>query len=510
MLNKDYMMKTMKTLSNKMILVAISISAAMVFTDTTILGVALPAIQKTFDATRAQSQWVVTIYILFLSILVIAAGQISDIFGSHKTFSLGTTIFVLGSLFSGLSISIHMLIAARALQAIGFGFLMNGSMGLIAAFFDENSRGRAIGIMMGVGTFMMVVAPFVGGVFIKYVNWHWIFFINCIVGVLISPILLSIYQSNVVCHSRHPFDWYGFIFIGATIGVTVYVSNHLLFWGWLSWHSIAGMLLSIFLMAIFYFYEKRTKHPLVDFSLFQLPNYLPGSIIVGLVQTANFFPILFGVYIQNALGFSPLITGILLLPSGLMLTIFEYIGGVAADKHGARKPVLFGLAILFLGFFSAALTLKTLSYYFLLPALLGYGIGISFIGAPIRTSIMNKTPKEKIGRANAIISGTRQIGGVLIFSIISSLIVFVEQKRALHQLKSVIPNLTPRQSHQLLGLLSHTDSSHLALIQFSHTLQEAIRHIVLNSYVSGFFAALLLMSILFLISFCIAWQFLKA
>lgn len=496
--------------SSRLVLIATSLSAAMVFTDMTVLGVALPVIQKSFDVTRAVSQWVVTIFLLCSAILAMAAGQLSDIYGHHKVFPIGTVIFVLASLLSGFSVNIEMLIVARALQAIGCAFVMIGSMGLIAAYFDERNRGRAIGIVMGVGTFMMVVAPFIGGALIKLLSWHWIFFINVIFGVFISYPLYLIFCDNA-CQCKHQsFDWVGFIIIASTIVLTVLIFNKVMTWGWLSPWTILGCIAIVLLAIIFYRYEGAKEHPLVDFSLFKIANYKPGCSIVALIQAVNFFPILFGVYIQNALGYTPFVAGLLLLPSGITLTISEYFGGVAADRYGARLPMFFGLLVLFCGFFASALLLKHNHYLCILPALIAYGVGISFIGSPLRASLLNKTPKDKVGRANAIISGARQIGGVIVFSIVSSLIVFVERAHAMHHLKKILPNISVSKVDLLQGVLSKTPSSLEALSQYPQKLQAVIHNLVLHSYVTGFFSALLVMSIIFFVSALVALRFLES
>lgn len=495
------------TKSQIMILFVVTIAIAMVYIDMTILGVALPSIQKVFNATRSETQFIVTIYLLVTAVLTFSVGRLSDMLGHKKIFIMGTGIFCLASLACGLSVNISMLVMARALQAFGSAFILIGGMSLLAQTFSDEDRGKANGIAMSVGTLMMTIAPFLGGIILKFLSWHWIFFVNVILGLIISPALIAIYKQSKVAvthKKRDKFDWFGFASIGFfTVAITL-TFNHLSQWGWFGAKTIGGFIMALIALLIFLKIERKHQNPIIQLKLFKIANYIPGCMIMALTQAMNFFAIFFAVFIQNALGYSPFVAGILLLPSGILLAVFSSAGGYFADKFGARVPMISGLSIISVGFLVTTLSIQSMSYFSLLPAMIGYGIGACFLSTPLRTALLRQTPKAYFGMTTSILSGTRQIGGVIGFSVIGYIIVHVEKVKASVLLLKKIPGMTIENAHHLLGVLSGTQQSKLALAHFSLPDQVAIKHIVLSSYVSGFFYALLLMTLLTVISLFIA------
>lgn len=354
---------------------------------------------------------------------------------------------------------------------------------------------------------MMVIAPFLGGLILRYLNWHWIFFINVVLGCLISPILVHIIRNTVPVKSAgnlKKFDWFGFVFISIfTIAMTL-TFNQLTQFGWLSFHSLIGFLIAVVSIIAFYHIEKRQNAPVIDIALFKITNYIPGCTVLALTQAMNLFTIFFAVYIQNALGFSPMMTGILLLPMGALLAIFSNVSGRYADKLGARLPMMFGLGIITLGYLLSAFLIHDMSYFSLLPAMICYGVGASFLSTPLRASIMKKTPKENFGMATSIISSVRQMGGVIVFAIIGYIVAQLEKKAAMIQLMKQIPLMAVAKVKPLLGILSHTAASQKAIQQYSTAHQVMIKQIVLSGYIHAFFYAMLFMGMLLLVSFLIA------
>jgi len=490
-------------------LIVVSIAIAMVFIDMTILSVALAPIQKSFNASRGASQWVVNIFLLVSAVMAVGAGRISDMIGHHKTFVFGTLVFVFFSLLCGLSFNIEFLIFARACQALGGAFILIGGMSLLSSTFSNEDRGRANGIAMSVATIMTVSAPFLGGVIIQFSNWHWIFFINVVLGALIFFPLLKLLKQDNENANRGKFDITGFLVLAIFIVAMTVTCDHVIAWGWISPQTLLGFLISIAALVVFIYIEKRKSDPLIHLKLFNITNYSPGCLIMAMSQVINYFVVFFGVFMENALRFSPFITGILLLPAGILLSLFSSYGGKLADKYGARLPMVTGLILITVGYLTTTLFIKSLSYFAILPALIGYGIGACFLSNPLRTSMLKNTPKENFGMATSILSGTRQIGGVIGFAIIGSIIVGVENAQAKTQLLKVIPNLSIEKIQSLLGILSHTASSQSVLSTFDTKTQGLIQHIILNSYVTSFYDALILMSIIMFTCLLLAIAFIK-
>ena len=491
-------------------LIVISVTVSMMFLDMTIFSIALPLIQKSFDATRSQSQWIVNIYLLVSSVFAFAAGRITDMFGHQKIFSIGTFVFIAASLMCGLSFSIDMLIFFRAIQALGAAFILIAGMSLSASIFSDANRGKANGIVMSAGSLAMVLAPFLGGVILQWLNWHWLFFINVILGALIFYPLLKLLLEKKERKVHGSFDYLGLTAIAIfTIAITLTFNNSSA-WGWLSSKTIVGFLIGLIALASFLLIEKNKEHPLVRLQLFKIVNYIPGCAIMALAQASNYFIIFFGVFLQNALGYSPFISGCLLLPAGILLASFSSVGGRFSDKYGARLPMIFGLLLLSIGFILTTFFIKTLSYFSILPALIGYGIGSCFLSNPLRTSMMRNTPKEYFGMGTAILSGVRQIGGVIGFAIAAGIIVHVEKINAQMQLLKIIPELTIQKIQMLLGILSHTPSSIILLSQFNDKQQTIIKSIITECYVHSLYCALFFISTILVMCLLIALFFIKS
>src|SRR6266446_9280455 len=160
------------------ILAATILGSSMAFIDSTVVNVALPAIQSSFHATVVGVQWVVESYGLFLGALILVGGSLGDIFGRRLTFVVGVAIFAGASLGCGFASSIHQLIIWRSIQGVGAALLVPGSLAIISASFDEKSRGRAIGTWSGFTAITTAIGPVLGGWLVQHASWRWAFFIN--------------------------------------------------------------------------------------------------------------------------------------------------------------------------------------------------------------------------------------------------------------------------------------------------------------------------------------------
>ncbi|MEM9244012.1 MAG: MFS transporter [Pseudomonadota bacterium] len=500
------------SLEQKITLCIVSIAVALVFIDMTVFSITLPAIQRHFSATRHQGFWIVNIYLMITATLTLATGKISDYFGHQRIFSIGTLVFIAASFLCGIAMSIKFLLFARALQSFGAAFILIAGMSLIATSFSDENRGRATGIAMGFATFMMTIAPFIGGIIIQWLNWRWIFFMNVFLGLLISYFLIKqLFTSTPATQSqtKSSFDYFGFISITSFTVSIILACQNSPHWGWFNTKTVLAIIIAIVSLVIFIVVEKKQANPLIDFELFKLPNYRPGCLIMALSHCINYFVIFAGVFLQTALGYKPFITALLLLPAGLLLAIFSNVGGYLADKLGARIPMIAGTGLLTAGLLLSTLTIKSMSYMAILPTLIAYGIGICLLSNPLRTSMLRHTAKEKYGMANSILSGTRQIGGAIGFAIVSSVISYGEKISARHQLLAHIPNLSIAKIDILLGILTRNSNSMVLLKQFTPAQQTMMKQIILQSYVHSFTIALVLLSVIMLICFLISILFIK-
>src|ERR1700722_20072788 len=160
------------------ILVSTILASSMAFIDSTVVNVALPALQTSFHATVVDVQWVVESYGLFLGALILIGGSFGDLFGRRRMFLAGVAIFALSSAVCGFASTIQQLIIARSMQGIGGALLVPGSLAIISTSFDEESRGRAIGTWSGFTAITAAIGPVLGGWLVEHASWRWVFFIN--------------------------------------------------------------------------------------------------------------------------------------------------------------------------------------------------------------------------------------------------------------------------------------------------------------------------------------------
>src|SRR5580700_2857024 len=203
------------------VLAATILGSSMAFIDSTVVNVALPALQSSLHATVVDVQWVVESYGLFLGALILVGGSLGDLFGRRLIFLLGVALFAAASVACGLAENIQQLVIARSVQGIGAAFLVPGSLSIISASFDEKTRGQAIGTWSGFTAITTAVGPVLGGWLIQHASWRWAFFINIpFAAAVITISLWCIPESRNAKAGR--IDWLGALLATAGLGGLVY------------------------------------------------------------------------------------------------------------------------------------------------------------------------------------------------------------------------------------------------------------------------------------------------
>src|SRR5579872_2303066 len=254
--------------SHRWVLAATILGSSMAFIDSTAVNVALPALQSSLHATVVDVQWVIEAYGLFLSALILVGGALGDSLGRRAMFSLGVAGFAIASAGCGLSSTIKELVWWRSIQGVGAAFLVPGSLSIISSFFDEASRGKAIGTWAGFTTITTALGPVLGGWLIEHASWHWVFFINVPLAAL--TLLISLWH---VPESRssdtRSVDWLGAA--TATLGLAALVYGFLesAVLGWTHPRVIGSLIFGVGLLVFFLFVEKAVKTPMVPLKLFK-------------------------------------------------------------------------------------------------------------------------------------------------------------------------------------------------------------------------------------------------
>src|SRR5271170_7174187 len=204
------------------ILAAAILGSSMAFIDSTVVNVALPALQSSLGGTVIDMQWVVEAYGLFLGALILVGGSTGDLFGRRRMFLLGVTVFAIASAACGLTPNIRGLVIARAVQGVGAAFLVPGSLSILSASFSEQYRGRAIGTWSGFTAITAATGPVLGGWLIGHGSWRWVFFINIPLGLIVLWLVLRKVPESKASNQSQQFDWQGGLLAALGFGGIVF------------------------------------------------------------------------------------------------------------------------------------------------------------------------------------------------------------------------------------------------------------------------------------------------
>src|SRR4051812_39242723 len=303
-------------------LAAMCFALFMVMLDNTVTNVALPSIQRTFDASLSALEWTINAYSLSFAVLLVTGGRLGDIFGRRKVFLIGVVIFGASSATIGLAPTEGWLVASRAVQGMGAALMMPATLSIITNAFPPSERGKAIGTWAGVSAIALALGPLVGGWLTEDVTWRAIFFINVPVAIIaIAVTLFSTHESRDESATKQV-DYAGIatLTIGLTALVLALVEGNA--WGWGSARIVGLFALAIMGLAGFLFIETRVKAPIVDFTFFRSRSFVGANLVAFAISFGMFAVFFFlALYMQNILGYSPLETGVRFLPSTLVIMV---------------------------------------------------------------------------------------------------------------------------------------------------------------------------------------------
>src|SRR5579859_6106326 len=253
--------------SRPWVLATTILGSSMAFIDSTVVNVALPALQSDLHATVVDVQWVIESYGLFLSALILVGGALGDSLGRRKMFLLGVLGFTVASAGCGFSSNIKSLLVWRSVQGIAAAFLVPGSLAIISSSFDEKSRGKAIGTWAGFTTITTTFGPVLGGWLVEHASWHWIFLLNIPVAALV--LVISLWR---VPESRSPgtqsVDWLGASIAALGLAGLIYGFLESAILGWTHPLVIGTLILGVGLLILFILVEQRVDTPMVPLNLF--------------------------------------------------------------------------------------------------------------------------------------------------------------------------------------------------------------------------------------------------
>lgn len=434
--------------SGSWVLAAAILGSSLAFIDSTVVNVALPAIQASFHVSMVDVQWVVEAYGLFLAALILAGGALGDLLGRRKIFLTGVAIFATASLGCGLASGIRPLILARSLQGIGAALLVPASLAIISACFGEENRGEAIGTWSGFTAITTAIGPVLGGWLVQHASWRWAFFIN--LPLAMAVIAISVWR---IPESRSPtarrIDWPGALL--ATIGLAGLVTGFLesANLGWKHPLVLGGVLAGCVCLIALVFVEARVASPLVPLKLFALPAFSGANLLTLLLYAAiGIFFFLFPLNLIQIHGYSPTAAGAAMLPVILlMFTLSRWSGGLVR-RYGSRRPLIAGPTMVTFGFILFAVLPEGGNYWrSFFPAVVVLGCGMAVTVAPLTTVVMNAVGQDRAGAASGINNAIARVAGVLAVAVLGMVMVTAFAYRLHQQLTK--RSLPPGIVHEL-------------------------------------------------------------
>jgi EmrB/QacA subfamily drug resistance transporter len=397
-----------------LVLLTVGVGTFMSALDGSVVNAILPVIQKYFNTNVATIEWVVTIYLLTVSGLLLTFGRLGDLRGNKTVYVWGFVIFVAGSAFSGFSSTPTFLIASRAIQALGAAMLFANSPAILTKTFPVAQRGRALGLQ-GTMTYLgLTTGPFLGGWLAGRFGWHAVFFINVPIGLLAIWLSWRTIPNDLPSERRERFDLYGSLTFMAGLVILLFALNRGQEWGWLSPLTLGLIISSILILSLFVWIEQRVPAPMLDLSLFRSRVFNTAAIspvlnYIGIYSLLFLMPF----YLIQGRGLSPAQTGLILTAQPLVMALMAPFAGTFSDRIGAQIPTTLGMLVMGGGLFMLSRLTPDSPLAYVVIGLAISGLGSGMFVAPNNSALMGAAPRNRQGIASGVLALSRNVGMVL-------------------------------------------------------------------------------------------------
>lgn len=416
-----------------LVLAAVGVGSFMSALDASIVNTLLPVMSRAFRSSVASVEWIVTIYLLIVSGLLLLFGRLGDLHGHKSVYVNGFGVFVVGSALSGLAPAVHWLVGFRGLQGIGAAMLFANSPAILTLNFPSQQRGRALGLYATMTYLGLTVGPSLGGWLAQNFTWRAVFYLNVPIG------MLALYLSYRFIPQRPPeerkkrFDWAGATTFTFGLSILLLALNQGGKWGWASLVSLGSFALAIAMLGSFVALERHHPAPMLDLGLFR-NRVFTMSTASALLNYMAVYGVLFLLpfYFIQGRGMSPEHAGFLLTAQPITMAVVAPLSGALSDRIGARIPATVGMGILAAGLFLLSRLEPVTSEGSAVIALAVIGLGTGIFISPNSSALMGAAPPEGQGIAGGILAMARNVGMVVGVGLAGAIFSTLLGARGLH------------------------------------------------------------------------------
>ncbi len=411
---------TLASARGRWVVAATVLGSGIAMLDSTVVGIALPSINRTFHGGLGALQWVVTGYALTLAAFLLLGGALGDRYGRRRIFSIGVVWFAVASALCGLAPSAGLLIGARVLQGVGGALLAPASLAILQASFRPEDRARAIGAWSGLSGVATAAGPLVGGYLLAVASWRWVFYINLPVAALVLAVTARHVPETSDPTNTGRVDVPGAALAVAFLAGLTYGLIEAPTRGWSSPGVAGSLALAVVTAPAFFIVEHRRAHPMLPLDLFRVRQFSGANAVTfavyGALGGALF---LLPIELQIVAHYSPLASGLALLPVTLVMLLFSARSGQLSARIGPRLQMTLGPFVVGAGL--ALLTRATNPGSYLtqvFPAVLLFAVGLAIVVAPLTATAMGAAPAEHSGIASAVNNVVARAAGLLAVAVL--------------------------------------------------------------------------------------------
>ncbi|GGZ73404.1 MULTISPECIES: MFS transporter [Streptomyces] len=396
-------------------LIVLAAAQFMVIMDTSIIGVALPEMQKDLGFSQGELQWVFNAYVIAFGGLLLLGGRLSDLLGARKIFNTGWVVLIAGSIVAAAAQTAWVEVVGRAVQGVGGALIAPSAMTLLMMLFahDPKELGKAMALYGAAAPAGGTAGVFLGGVFTEWLSWPWIFIIYVPIGV---ATLAATKLLPAVGGRRGAVDVLGAAAVTAGLALAVFAIVRAPEVGWASTVTVLQLTGAAALLLLFFVIQKTLREPLMPLGIWRVPRLGSANLAMTLLGAA-WIPMWYflNLYLQQVLGYGAFASGAALLPmTGLLMIFMTAITAKLMGKFGAKAMIGSGLLVLAAGLLWLSAVEPTGSFVAdVLPASLVAALGMSLAYIPAMMAAMSGAPQEQAGLASGIVNTTYQVGSAL-------------------------------------------------------------------------------------------------